>query len=135
MPRSASATEDLELHTDVESPGFTAARLLDFNGDGKADLRIVQQEHRVGYLGIGDGTGAFTFYSVFLGPGYDTIDVLDLNGDGKIDVTIYNSQNGAAYTGISTSDPAILLRINTRYGAPTAPSQNKTTASDKIRNE
>ena len=88
------------------SPGFTSVKLFDFNGDGKADLALYNKNNTLGYLGIGDGTGNFTFSSLFWGAGIDTLDTLDLNGDGRIDIAIYNSTNGASYTGISSGVPA-----------------------------
>jgi len=84
------------------SPGFTSVKLFDFNGDGKADLALYNKNNTLGYLGISDGTGNFTFSSLFWGSGVDTVDALDLNGDGRIDIVIYNSTNGASYTGISS---------------------------------
>ena len=88
------------------SAGFTTVKLFDFNGDGKADLALYNMNNTLGYLGIGNGTGAFTFGSLFWGAGMSSVDALDLNNDGKIDIVIYNTTNGASYTGISTGNPS-----------------------------
>jgi hypothetical protein len=51
---------------------------------------------------VSDGTGDFTFGSLFWGSGMDAMQTLDLNGDLKADLVIYNSANGASYTGLSS---------------------------------
>ena len=71
-----------------------------------ATIRSQDCPRKSPYLGISNGTGNFTFSSLFWGPGFSTVDALDLNGDGNIDVVIYNTSNAAAYTGISTGNPA-----------------------------
>ena len=81
-------------------------KLFDFNGDGKTDVALYNMNTAIGYLGISNGTSAFTFNSLFWGPGFSVLDALDLNNDGKIDVVIYNTSNAAAYTGISTGNAA-----------------------------
>jgi hypothetical protein len=88
------------------SPGFTTVKLFDFNGDGKADVALYNMNTAIGYLGISNGTSAFTYSSLFWGPGFSIVDALDLNGDGKIDIVIYNTSNAAAYTAISSGNPA-----------------------------
>jgi hypothetical protein len=54
------------------SPGFTNVKLFDFAGDGKADLALYNKNNTLGYLGISDGIGNFTFSSLFWGSGVDT---------------------------------------------------------------
>jgi hypothetical protein len=88
------------------SLGFTSMKVLDFNGDGFADVAFYNANNTLGYLGLSDGAGNFTFSSLFWGAGITTVNPLDLNGDGKIDVVIYNTSNAAAYTGISSGNPA-----------------------------
>jgi sugar lactone lactonase YvrE len=86
------------------SPGFTTVMVFDFNGDGKADVALYNMNNTLGYLGVSNGTGNFTFSSLFWGSGMSSVDALDLNADGKIDVVIYNTANGASYTGLSSGN-------------------------------
>ena len=52
---------------------------------GTAKRNASQQPVALGQanLGVGDGTGGFTFHAVLMSPGYDLADIGDLNGDGK----------------------------------------------------
>jgi hypothetical protein len=81
-------------------------KLFDFNRDGKADVALYNMNTAIGYLGISNGTSAFTFSSLFWGPGFSIVDALDLNGDGKNDIVIYNTSNAASYAAISTGNAA-----------------------------
>jgi len=85
------------------SPGFTAFKIGDVNGDGFPDLVLYNNVNANGYLLLGDGKGSFpNASSLFFGPGFDFVDLHDFNGDGKQDVIIYRSNDGTSYTGISS---------------------------------
>ena len=89
-------------HYLLYSPGFTAFKIGDVNGDGIPDLVLYNNLNANGYLLLGDGKGNFpTGYSLFFGPGMDFVDLRDFNGDGKQDVIIYRSADGTSFTGIS----------------------------------
>lgn len=72
----------------------------DFNGDGKADLAVVNQGGTVTIL-LGNGDGTFTPGQVLATGDYPiSLAAADLNGDGILDLAVANS-------GIETSGPDI----------------------------
>ena len=71
----------------------TALAIGDFNGDGKADVAVINQAgNDVGVL-LGDGSGRFTGVGSlqFVGTSPRSIVVGDFNGDGKLDFAVANS--------------------------------------------
>lgn len=81
----------------ANSAGFTAAKVVDLNGDGHQDLAMGFNGTLGVSLGVGDGTFNGTTYlpggsgGAFLG-----LAVADFNGDGKLDMEALDVGNGTA---------------------------------------
>jgi hypothetical protein len=58
--------------------------LTDLNGDGIADLIVIEGHTGSGYVKLGDGHGKFTKSSSITG--YGEPQAIDVNGDGKVDL-------------------------------------------------
>jgi hypothetical protein len=71
--------------------GAYSVAVADVNGDGKADLIVINQGNNVGVL-LGNGDGTFQS-AVTYGSGGNAygVAVADVNGDGKPDVVVANS--------------------------------------------
>jgi hypothetical protein len=64
----------------------------DFNGDGKLDLAVANEEDGTVSVLLGDGTGNFTTASSpATGNGPYSVAVGDFNGDGKLDLAVANN--------------------------------------------
>jgi len=84
---------------------FDTMLQADFNGDSKSDMLLYSTTTGAFKVGIGDGTGNFTFApTLTISPGYNVIARGDFNGDGKTDLLFYNQQTGTAYIGLSKGD-------------------------------
>ena len=68
MPASAKVTAPSPTSYQLLSPYFTYVRLADFTGDGNADLFLYRAADGLSFLGVGDGTGGFTFNALSLAP-------------------------------------------------------------------
>ncbi len=71
------------------NPGAIAVG--DFNGDGKLDLAVANQNDSTLTILLGNGNGTFTQAAgspIPGGTGPDTIAVADFNGDGKLDLAV-----------------------------------------------
>jgi hypothetical protein len=70
----------------------------DFNGDGKQDLAVANEDSNVGTASIllGDGTGNFSAPASFAaGSASDSLAVGDFNGDGRQDLAVSNFNGGS----------------------------------------
>jgi len=77
----------------------------DFNADTKSDVLLYSQATGILKVGIGDGTGHFTFApTITISPGYNFIGRGDFNGDGKTDLLLYRQSDGAATVALSQGD-------------------------------
>jgi hypothetical protein len=77
----------------------------DFNGDGKLDLAVVNEESNTVSILLGDGTGNFTLASSPATGTYPrSVAVGDFNGDGKLDLAVAND-----YSGFGDGTVSILL--------------------------
>ena len=90
-----SSVASLPLGTSAGGGGYTGVVSADFNGDGKADLAVLestynQASNQIGIL-FGNGSGGFSLsanYSTSVNTAYNDIAAGDFNGDGKIDVAV-----------------------------------------------
>lgn len=92
------------------SAGSSAGRGVvsaDFNGDGKADIAVLestfnQANNQVGVL-FGDGSNGFTLSANYSASGSNfCMDIVagDFNGDGKIDIAVTGQTSSAGFVGI-----------------------------------
>jgi len=66
----------------------------DFNGDGKLDLAVANQDANTVSILLGDGTGNFTTASSPATGSYPySVAVGDFNGDGKLDLAVVNTDS------------------------------------------
>jgi FG-GAP-like repeat/IPT/TIG domain len=70
-------------------PGPTPLAVGDFNGDGRLDLAVANENRNTVSIFLGDGTGDFTL-GASPATGRDPVSVAvgDLNGDGKLDLAV-----------------------------------------------
>jgi len=97
--------------------GFGAVATGDFNGDGKLDLVVANNEGNNVSIFLGNGNGTFQpAVSYSAGPGTlpDAIAVGDFNGDGKLDLAVTSNGNATGNVSIllgngdGTFQPAVL---------------------------
>ena len=104
---SAAAAQGVSFPTTVTYTVGSFPRSLaiaDFNGDGKADLAVVNETSQAVSILLGHGDGTFTAGPSFYVPGGGyAIQVAagDFNGDGKIDLAVTNllGHNVAVFLG------------------------------------
>jgi len=87
----------------------------DFNGDGKTDLAVANQNDATVSILLGNGSGGFTQATgspISVGYGPTSIAVGDLNGDGKLDLAVADSG--------STSVAILLGNNDGTFAAPTS---------------
>jgi len=77
----------------------TSVTSADFNGDGMADLAMVNYDSSAFKIYLGDGSGGFTpGVSIGTAANPTYIDSGDFNNDGKIDVVVASAAADAVYT-------------------------------------
>jgi len=87
--------------------------ILDFNQDGNEDVFLYDPAAGVGYSGLSNGSGAFTYvYNAFT-PGFDTVRHGIFTTNGISGVLVYNSSSTLGYalpgTGTGTFTPVSLF--------------------------
>jgi len=84
---------------------FDTVMQADFNGDSKSDILFYSTVTGAFKVGIGDGTGNFTYApALTITPGYNVIARGDFNHDGKADLLLYRKSDGAASVALSNGD-------------------------------
>jgi hypothetical protein len=74
-------------NTETAYPGFRSPIAVgDINGDGKADLALMDYGNGAIYTLLGNNTGNFTLNGTLLTYTGDAVYLVDLNGDGKLDI-------------------------------------------------
>jgi VCBS repeat protein len=89
-------------HTLETAHGITFIEAADFNGDGKSDLVLVNEQDESVSIFIGGGDGAFQpALSHRAGPGSISLSTADFNRDGKFDLCVanYGSTNVSLFMG------------------------------------
>jgi len=93
-------------YTSIPTPAIGAFDTVmqgDFNGDSKSDMLFYNSATGALKIGLGDGTGHFSYTTSNISPGYQ-IQRGDFNGDGKTDLLLYRPSDGAAYLALSNGD-------------------------------
>jgi Bacterial Ig-like domain (group 3)/FG-GAP-like repeat len=99
-----------------EKPASTAAIAVgDFNGDGKPDLLVVDNDYNTITIFLGNGDGTFQALAPITGvaptgfmvPFLTSVVVADFNGDGKIDIAV--ETNGFYQNGTYTPEPGPIV--------------------------
>jgi len=91
----------------INSGGGTFDTVLqaDFNGDSKSDILFYSSSTGALKVGLGDGTGKFTYAPVItISTGYNVLARGDFNKDGKADLLLYRQSDGAASVALSNGD-------------------------------
>jgi len=84
---------------------FDTVLQADFNGDSKSDILFYNTATGALKVGLGDGTGKFTYAPVItISPGYNVLARGDFNKDGKADLLLYRQSDGAASVALSKGD-------------------------------
>jgi len=85
-------TGDFPIRIELRVRGrFASVGIGDFNGDGRADLVVVDQLAGTASVLLGDGTGQFTGTASFpIGKLPVAVAVNDFNSDGRTDVAVAN---------------------------------------------
>ena len=96
------------LNSSTPAPGSYPASFMavgDFNGDGKADLAVVNQSNNTVTILLGNGNGTFTATAASPATGVQptSIAVGDFNGDGIPDLAVTNALNSTGATGSSNA--------------------------------
>ena len=104
----------------AEFADSTSVAVGDFNGDGKPDLAVVNQEGTTGNLVgvlLSNGDGTFqnpVGYAVGSLP--DTVAVGDFNGDGKLDLVVTNSGDNTVGVLLGNGDGTFQKQVTYKTG-------------------
>ena len=93
----------------------------DFNGDGKSDLAVVNQDSGNVSILLGNGDGTFgTAVNYNAGFGPDAVVIGDFNGDGKSDLAVANAGSGDVSILLGNGDGTFAGALS--YAAGSGPS-------------
>ena len=94
--------------------------LADFNGDGKIDIAVENQNSGTVSILLGNGDGTFqpqVAYSAGAGAWPTSIAVGDFNGDGKVDIAVSNSGGSSVRVLVGNGDGSFQSPISYNSGA------------------
>ena len=97
----------------------------DFNGDGKPDLAVANEESNNLSVLLGNGDGTFQAgVNYVAGMGPNSVAVGDFNGDGKLDLAVANAYGGgvSVLLGVNSTNSVSTLTLaplsNVTFGQP-----------------
>lgn len=100
------------------------AQTVDLNLDGRPDALFAATGFYGGqgelYAAINDGSGHFTYNSLFSSPGYNGITSADLNGDGIPDIATSSSPISSPNSGGATGPSIVNIYTGSKSGTFTA---------------
>jgi hypothetical protein len=93
---SLEATDTLSTHLQLEGcTGATNIACADFNGDGQADLAVVDPDARKGNVFLSQGPGMLAAPVSFETGAGSTLSAGDFNADGLVDLKVTNEADGS----------------------------------------
>jgi hypothetical protein len=90
----------------------------DFNGDGRTDLAVANQEDNTVSVVLGNGDGTFQPEFTYTVGSYPAAIVAgDFNGDGRVDLAVANSRDGTVSVLLGNGDGTFQPQVTYRVGS------------------